>query len=199
MTFNSRQHPAFVVEDKHVRLRRDDEAYVVDTKLSDEALCYRVGETWAYRFLVDQDVLRGSGRTLPAAMAVHIGMAPLSKTKMSTPFGVMSFGWSQSPYMGSTRAAAHALGAEDGDWLFLVARTASSVDFKVLHQRDLSDDPGERLRQLVGAPIEGDLIGSLADALDLPGSGGHTVEEIRARLVARKEDGLVQLLDQAAS
>ena len=69
--------PMFVIEDGWVRLRRDDEPYLVEDPLSGCQGVYRSSESTISMVLpVDNQMLRGSGRTLPSAVAVALGVMP---------------------------------------------------------------------------------------------------------------------------
>ena len=94
--------------------------------------------------------------------------------------------------MGSTRATARALEAEDGDYLVLVCRSSTDVDFRLVRSQDLPDDPEERLRSLVGASSGGDLLDVLTTALEIDNADAAAV---RSALLARSEHDLVELLD----
>lgn len=201
VTIMAGTHPAFLVEDGLVMIRPEDRPYVPSSDLPATARCYLVDGVWSWRVPVDGDVLRGSGRIMPEAFAVHLGGAPLSKGSIQTPVGPISLGWGQSPGLGSLRSAARSLDAEEGDWVFVRRVRTSAVDFQLLRADDVPDaakDPEGRLRALVGAAGSSeDLEQVLADALGLRGSVNHDLAEERAALEARRERDLVDLLDAA--
>lgn len=189
-------HPAFLSEGGQVRLRGTDEPYIPDDRLTDTARCYRIDGNWAWRVPVDNDVLRGSGRWMPEAFAVHLGLEPLGRGRVRTPQGDVGLRWGQSPSIGSLRSMANRTEADEGDWVFLVSTAASTLDFRLLRATDLADDAETRLRQLVGAPEDGSIDTVLADALDLSGAHHHERAEIRDHLLQRREHDLIELLDQ---
>ncbi|MGY6499925.1 MAG: hypothetical protein ACXIVQ_03365 [Acidimicrobiales bacterium] len=132
ITILASTHPAFVSADHNVRLRPEDDPYIPTAKLSTTARCYRVDGDWAWRIPVDHDILRGSGRHMPEAFAVHLGLDPLGRGRVHSPVGDIQLAWPHQPTIGSMRAAAHQLEAEEGDWMFVIASTASSLAFTLL-------------------------------------------------------------------
>jgi hypothetical protein len=189
-------HPVFLVESGKVMLRPADRPYVPSDDLEATRSCYLVDGVWSWRVPVDRDVLRGSGRQLPEAFAVHLGAAPLSKGHLDSPVGPIGLAWNQHPTIGSLRAAANSLEAEEGDWLFVRRDKPSSIDFKLLRAQGVPTDPVGAIKALVGAADStASLEQVLADALGLRGSVNHDLGEERAVLTARREQDLVDLLD----
>ncbi len=189
-------HPVFLLEAGKVMLRPPDRPYVPSTDIERTRGCYLIDGVWSWRIPVDRDVLRGSGRQLPEAFAVHLGGAPLSKGSLESPVGPIALSWHQYPSIGSLRAAARSLDAEEGDWLFVRRVRPSGIDFRLVRSDAVPEDPAGAIRALVGAgdsPL--DLEQVLADALGLRGSVNHDLAEERAALVARREHDLVDLLD----
>jgi hypothetical protein len=78
-------HPAFLVEDGVVRLRPADQPYVPKTSLTATRGCFVVDGCWSRCIKVDHDFLRGSGRQLPEAFAVHLGLEPLASGRVPWP------------------------------------------------------------------------------------------------------------------
>lgn len=189
-------HPAFLLESDKVRLRTPDQPYRPSQQLRETPRCYLVDGSWVWRYPVDHDVLRGSGRALPESVAVHLAVMPASKRVLRGPFGDLVVSWWHQPVIGSTRAAARQLEAEEGDQLFLVCRSNSDVEFRLLRREDLSDDPAERLLQLMGLPPSEEVDDAVASALAMSASDGPTMA-VRDALLRRKEQELVELLDQA--
>lgn len=188
-------HPAFVLESGQVAMRTPDQPYRPTQQLGETPRCYLVDGMWVWRYTVDHDVLRGSGRAIPESVAVHLGLLPLQKHRVSTPHGDLALSWWQQPTMGSTRAVARHLEADEGDWLFLVCRSTAAVEFRLLRNDELAPDPSERLCQLVGVSPTGSANEALVEALGLE-QGACGVAEARERLLRRKEHDLVELLDQ---
>ncbi len=189
-------HPGFLVRSGVVSLRPDDEPYVPSAKLETTRGCYLVDGLWAWRTEATRDLLRGVGPRIPEAFAVHLGCAPLSRGSIQTTAGTIGLSWGRQPAIGSLRAAARSLDAEEGDWLFVRRVRPSEIDFLLVRAADLGDDPERRLRALIGAgDSTAELEQVLADALGMRGSVNHDLTEERAALVARREHDLVELLD----
>lgn len=192
-------HPVFLVESGKVMLRPADQPYVPSDDIEGTRCCYLIDGVWSWRVPVDHDTLRGSGRQLPEAFAVHLGGAPLSKGTLESPVGTIALSWQQHANIGSLRAAARSVDAEEGDWLFIRRVRPSAIDFVLVRSGELGDDPEQQLRALVGAPgSSAPLEQVLADALGLRGSVNHDLAEERAALAARREHDLVELLDAVA-
>lgn len=189
-------HPGFISEGGRVSLRPALQPYRPKTNLEESRHCYVVDGLWSWRVPVDHDVLRGAGRALPEAFAVHLGAAPLSKGSIDSPVGPIALGWGQFPHIGSLRAAARSLDAEEGDWMFIRRVRPSAIDVVLLRTAELPQDPDLRLRALLGAgDSEAPLEQVIADALGLAGTIDHDLAEERALLKARREPMLLELLD----
>lgn len=196
VTIMSGTHPAFLVEDGLVMLRPDDRPYEPDTALDATRYCYLVDGVWSWRVPVDKDILRGSGRAMPEAFAVHLGATPLEKGEVDSPIGPIRVSWFQNPNIGSLRAAARSLDADHGDWLFVRRVTPSMIDFQLLRAAEVPADPEGRLKSLIGAAgTSASVEKALADALGLRGTVNHDLSEEREKLSARREHDLVELLD----
>ena len=193
-------HPAFLLESGVVMLRPEDRPYIPDDNIEGTRSCYLIDGVWSWRVPVDHDILRGSGRQIPEAFAVHLGAAPLASGSLDSPVGPIALSWRQYPAIGSLRAAARSLDAVEGDWMFVRRVRPSAIDFRLVPAAAVGDDPEQMLRCLIGAPdSDGDLEQVLADALGLRGSVNHDLAEERAALVARREHDLVELLDRIES
>lgn len=193
----SSTHPVFLREGTTIMLRPEDQPYVSSTDLVGTRFCYQIDGAWSWRVPVDRDILRGSGRAIPEAFAAHIGALPLEKGSLDSPVGPIALRWNQQPTIGSLRAAARSLDADDGDWLFVRRVSPSELDFTLVRDADLADDPEQRLRALVGAgDSEHSLERVLADALGLRGSINHDLAEEREALESRREKLLLELLAQ---
>lgn len=189
-------HPVFLLEAGKVMLRPADQPYIPSDNIEATRYCYLVDGVWSWRVPVDRDVLRGSGRQLPEAFAVHLGAVPLSKGTLDSPVGPIGLAWNQYPSIGSLRAAARSLDAVEGDWMFVRRVRPSAIDFRLVRAQQVPEDPEGAIRALVGAPDSADSLEQvLADALGLRGSVNHDLAEERAVLAARREQDLVDLLD----
>ena len=117
--------PAFVVEDGMVRNRDENEAYHVNSEVSRVAGLYLDHDDVIYHLLVDDDVLRGSGRRLPNAAAVALAVTPGRRrvfTHLDTGSEVV-ISWPVTATMGaslgSIRALAQHVSAQRGDYVRL--------------------------------------------------------------------------------
>ncbi len=135
--------PAFVVQEGTIRARDRSEPYEVDADPAGVAgLRVLDEEKFSYDVHVDHEVLRGSGRPAPEALAGLLGLQPGRSLHFSardadrTTTGSVVVGWSRTshmgPYFGSIRAQALHDGAEDGDVLRL---TFDPVSMVVRHER----------------------------------------------------------------
>jgi hypothetical protein len=139
--------PAFVVQDGTIRARGRSEQYEVDADpVGVAGLAVLDEDRFSYDVRVDHEVLRGSGRPAPEAIAGLLGLQPgrslhfTARDAGRNNTGSVVVGWSRTshmgPYFGSVRAQALHDGAEDGDLLRL---TFDPVSMVVHHERV---DPG---------------------------------------------------------
>ncbi len=192
-------HPRFVSEGGMARLRRKDEPYVPATDLTQSSRCYQVDGVWALRVPVDRDVLRGSGRPIPEAFAVHLGLNPLEDRRVDVGRHSVWLGWSMAPSLGSTRSIAHELRLEAGDHLLLLRSRPSALTYRAIRKAELARlDEEQQLRLMVGTDpwsiVPLDRV--LGEALGHVGSDMPGLDELRAQLARRREDDLVELLDR---
>ncbi|WP_022924602.1 hypothetical protein [Serinicoccus marinus] len=135
--------PAFVVQDGNIRARARSEQYEVDAHpIGVVGLELLEEDRFSYDVKVDHDVLRGSGRSVPEAIAGLLGLQPgrslhfIARDVGRSTTGSVVVGWSRTshmgPYFGSVRAQALHDGAEDGDLLRL---TFDPVSMMVHHER----------------------------------------------------------------
>ncbi|WP_169743463.1 sigma factor-like helix-turn-helix DNA-binding protein [Knoellia sinensis] len=118
--------PVFVTEDGLLRLRRVDEPFMprLDPSSVRGLFTLDSGSRIAWHVRVDRDLLRGSGRSCPAEIAVALGVFPGHSVTLSSPVRDISIRWiattHMGPNIGSLRAHAEAVGARLGDELRLV-------------------------------------------------------------------------------
>ena len=149
-------HPLFVLEAGEVRLRGTHEPYQPDTELRDSDGCFVVDKAWAYRTRVDRDLLRGSGRTIPEAFAVHVGLRPGGKITLRCQDHDVNLAWNGvAPVIGSLRWYAHKQRLVEGDYLFIRASGRGELDLRCVRKTDFSDSPNEtRLLRVIGSHAE---------------------------------------------
>lgn len=139
---------------------------------------------WTVRLVVDNDVLRGSGRPVRTAIAQAAGLRPGGTRKIQLQNGSAQISWSSNqPALGSTRLLAESLGCEDGDYLFTPLQDGGRA-FAVRHA-DLEVAQGlPRLSLELGLPSDAEL-SSIATAIGL--SRDASSADIRGRLRARRQ------------
>lgn len=130
--------PAFVVQDGMIRARGRSEQYEVDADPAGFAgLSLLDEDKFSYDIRVDHEVLRGSGRPAPEAIAGLLGLQPgrslhfTARDAERNTTGSVVVGWSRTSHMGpyfvSIRAQALHDGAEEGDMLRLTFDPVSMV------------------------------------------------------------------------
>lgn len=162
--------PAFVVKNGIVRRRTKSDKAPKLPPLRTAPGAFRTGaDEIRLALTVDQELLRGSGRTLPRAVAAALGVTPGKRKTFRSDHGPVTVIWRISSTNGATfsslRAPAMALGAQHGDTLVL----AFGVKRRTLTAARISaDTPSrDRLCILLGRDAD-DPLSALADALDCP-------------------------------
>ncbi len=123
--------PVFVLEDGVLRRRGADEPYEVDADpRGTRGLSVADDGTVIFDVPVDHEVVRGSARPVPEPVGGALGLTPgdqlelVVRTEQGEVLEPVVVGWSPTshvgPYLGSVRAAAQAVGADEGDTLRLV-------------------------------------------------------------------------------
>lgn len=196
--------PRFVTDRGRIRIRRVDEPYVPRRTLFDEAGAYLVDDDRCnYRLRVDGDVLRGSGRRLPAGIGAWLGVLPGVRRQFRFPDGDrLLVSWPESalfgPAVGSLRRQAIALRAHDGDYLLLgFDRANDEVQPHLIRRGELDSAQGWRRGSLLtglDAADEMQFDQALAIAL-----GAASAAELRRRCRDRGEDELAELVLLEAS
>lgn len=202
VTMYASMHPVFVNEDGLVRLRREDEPYIPTASLEMTADCYQIDGSWSVAYTVDKDLMRGSGRVMPEAFAIHIGLQPGGQGSLQSNDRVVNVGWGMNPFFGSLRWVVEREGLVLGDRLFVIRSKPSELKFRFVrvHEMDAASTPIEKLQLSVGAtgstmPMER----WLGDALGLGGATTPTVTQLKARLLARNEPSQAALLDHISN
>jgi len=137
-------HPVFILEAGMVRLREAHEPYLPETNLHETDGCVIVDGVWSYRLRVDHDVLRGSGKPLPEAFAMHIGVRPGDKLFLRCHGRSIQAAWtSMKPTIGSLRWFANERRLVDGDYILIRSIGRSDLDLRVVRASELSGTPEE--------------------------------------------------------
>jgi len=192
----------FQTESGLVRVRKDEEV-IVKADISRTVGCYRLNGWWSWRVKVDRQLLRGSGRLFPKAFARELGCGPGDKFEISSPFGSITVSWplgsTTGAALGSIREVLDALGATDGDYLFVIAQN-EQLGFQLLRQEHLksSRDALTRLARLVGvhefSNPEG-VLPQIAAALEIDQDDSIALDQqIKDALLSRGENDLGDLI-----
>lgn len=198
ISMNATIHPAFVTEHGIVRLRRDDERYEPDRDLRSARECWLVDGAWALAVDVDEDVLRGSGKGIPEAFAVYIGLMPGGTKVLGSDFGDVRFAWGQTPSVGSLRVVAEELEATFGDRLFVRRSNPYWIDFRLAERGEFEEGPVHRLAFLIGADVSASLRGALSLALGFSDDEVEP-EELLELLRRKRADDVVAIFEKAAA
>ena len=148
---------------------------------------------WGLRVRVTDQLLRGSGTTIPEAVAVGFGLEPLGTLDLDSPWGTVRMGWpSLQPHIGSIRRALEAMRAVDGDFVFLAAGDGA-LEFHHVERGILKGLDGlDRLAAEVGSDgSNGDRLRLVSRALGLDETSSPAT--VARRLRARGEDELASL------
>ena len=198
--------PMFVRSDSGtIRLRgKQDGKIPVDMDPADAADCCWSPVGWCLRVLVDEDVLRGSGRTISAAFAGQVSVEPGNKITIPGPESAITVSWPVSsitgPSLGSLRAEALALDALHGDFLFLVYLVDQGrFDTKLVRASEIEAADGlSRLALLHGLQPTGDpeeMLIKIACALGMDKEeAGDAAAFVGRALTRRRQDSWRQLL-----
>lgn len=199
VTMYASMHPMFVQADGMVRLRREDEPYIPTASLEMTADCYQIDGTWSLALTVDKDLMRGSGRVMPEAFAVHLGLQPGGHGSLQSADRSIMVGWNMNPFFGSLRWVVEREGLNLGDKLFVIRSKPSELEFRFVRAKEFSElvSPIEKLQCLVGAQGSQKVLERwLGDALGLGGASTPSLMQLRARFIARSESDLASLLDK---
>lgn len=182
---------AFVVEDGRVRLRTDIDAWPPIGPLRSARGAFRNGDNGIRLTIpVTSELLRGSGRPVPAAVATAVGVEPAKSRRFANPHGDVTLTWRLSstsgPNASSLRAHALAVEAVPGDTLLLTFETRAATVVAARLAADAS--PHDHLAQILGHDAT-DLRIALAAALDCPPA------EVQAVLAARGDHFLADALE----
>lgn len=147
---------------------------------------------WAVRLVVDRDVLRGSGRPTRSAIAQAAGVRPGDARTIDLSNGSAAISWrATQPAFGSMRALVEALGCANGDLLFVPL--VNDEDAYAVSRVAIEQAYGlSRIALELGVCDGRDELPSIALAIGLASSA--TLDDVRARLRARRQDDLIQHL-----
>lgn len=123
--------PMFVIEGDTIRRRRSTDAHAPVPSVTDTAGCYLLGpDALAWRVDVSDDMILGSGRPLPAAVAGWLGVTPGGRRSLNADGGRVGVTWPESsangPCLGSVRSLLRRAGGRTGDEVLLAFRREES-------------------------------------------------------------------------
>lgn len=174
------QAPRFVVEEGMVRLRRADEPYEVSCSIAETRGCYQLSPSQlSWLVTVDTDILRGSGRALPTAVAAFLNVRPGGQLRLRldhSPDGATTpIAWNLTstagPAIGSLRSLALGAGAGHGSLLKVVFDSdVGTIGGTLVETRHFDVlDPCQQIAELTGLSVgEGDPVEVMARALRVP-------------------------------
>ena len=145
--------PAFVVTNGVIRMRRNDEEFVVNDRVaSARGLYVRADGCVVFHLPIDGDVLRGSGRSIPNPLSVALGVRPGDVRSFDAGDVQVRVSWpataTTGAAIGSTRSVAEGLDAVVGDVLRLVFDLdVGSVEASLVSGSSLSDLTGLALTE----------------------------------------------------
>jgi len=179
---------------------RTDLAEVTTDLLPLTPLCYRIGSLWATRIAIDSTMLAESSTGIPAAFARHLEVDLLGAKRFATTRGpdVLVDRRGGSDRITGLLPLADHLSLAPGDHLLLIAPAGAGLPLRTrsVLQRDLvALRPAEQAALLLGLTGR-----SGPDALPRA-VGLHpdaTLQDVIARLRARGETGLAQMLEADA-
>lgn len=195
--------PLFSWDDSDsIRVRKQSEIDI-ETDIASCAHVYKFNSGWAWRFTVDAERLRGSGRPIPNAMARELGCEPQEKITTNAPYESLTVHWQLSSIAGATigsmRHTLQQMGAEPGDQVFLVT-SAGEISFLRIPKEiiDPVDDPVKKLAYLVGVQhfecSQNALLQRIGRAIGIDNPQPDVREHVRKRLETRGEKDLAALL-----
>ena len=192
--------------DKNNIVRVFDTSISVDipTDITKSAACYQSnGETWCWRVLVNEQMMRGSSRAVPNSFARILGCDIGHKIKVETECGPLVVSWLlgslSGALIGSLRRVVEYYEAQPGDYIFVKA-TKPQVTFECLDQDSLRNAGSDliRLSLLLGCgpqANDAEACASIAKALGLSAlSNDERLSRARRSLQARGETELAELI-----
>ena len=128
-----------------VTLRPESVPFEFDDNPGTNPACFWHGEHWALRMPVTDDLLRGSGRSIPVQFAAYLGCRPGVNKVFASGSSKVRAVWATTtlgPSLGSVRPALAAKGAEEGDLLFVCYHPGSpDIELRVVKRTPLGSLP----------------------------------------------------------
>ena len=192
-------NPLFMLDEGNVALRTAERPYNPKTDLTASRDCFVIDGQWAFRVHVDSDVLRGSGRTMPEAFAVHMGLQPFDARDIDGPAHPVHLNWQHMPTIGSIRLNVLDLGLEEGDYVFIRFTPDDRFEFLPLHAAKVPYlDPHLQLQLLAGgggSTTRRSWQEILSDALGYRPSSVADADELVDALKSRRQTDLLDIVN----
>ncbi len=192
--------PMFVLEGDTIRRRTSADAHDPVPPVTDTAGCYLLGaDALSWRVEVTTDMLRGSGRQMPAPIAAWLGVMPGCRRSLTADGGAVGVTWPETsangPALGSIRFLVERVEGRAGDQVLLAfRRDEGTVGVTRIDPTAANAAQGlQRLSLLTGIPQsdgEGVFLHALGQALGTRG----TLAAISAALRGRGESALAALV-----
>jgi hypothetical protein len=184
------------------RIRRDDEEVSTQTKVELTRSCFRIGNTWAYRLQIDDELIRGSGRNVPSGFAQAAGVTPGSGKSFQTELGDYRMNWfGAQPIVSSVRKFVEKLSLGRDDWIYLIP-SGDSMAVQSLKMEDLEQINGlSRLCAEISpwqAPDIASPLAVVANAIGL-NPDDATWTAAKRRFLERREMALFSLVPDESS
>lgn len=178
--------PIFKVTGDMVALRGRHDPYVPRDRPSSVAGLYTIdADHINWIIVVDLDLLRGSGRSLPYEIGTFMGLSPGDAAELTCGNSKVSLGWLETshtgPFIGSLRGQAEAVSASAGSTIRLeFRRSVMTLDLVLVTPAGVDEHPSRTLSRITGIDHErcGDLA-ALAAAVSVEEADVVTVLEKR--------------------
>lgn len=178
------------------RLRRDEEEIVFQTRIELTRSCFRIDRAWSYRLLIDDELIRGSGRNAPTAFAQSISLSPGESLNYASEVGEYRISWiGPQPTVGSVRrfVERHSLAA--GDLIYLVP-TGTTLRVFVIRATELLELQGLQRLFRETCPASrfdySEAQGAIAESIGLDRDSSWS--SVKLRFLERREHALFALV-----
>ncbi|MFE5597293.1 hypothetical protein [Streptomyces sp. NPDC056549] len=160
--------------------------------------CFQTGQgTWWYRLDVNGEHLRGSGFTIPAGFAAHLGLTPGGRLELSHDVGDIQLVWRNQPSCGSIRPLLERMDVVEGDHVFVAAKDGRLKALRLADEPDLNLTDTQRalrLMALSGHVTEKDMPAVLGRRIGL--TDARAMDEVLAHLRIRGDKDILELLSE---
>jgi hypothetical protein len=163
--------------------------------------CYRLNGAWAVRARVTGETLRGSGTSVSESFIQLFGIRPGEAKELASPYGSVNVSWGYMySYVGSLRAAVEALGAAEGDLVFIIAASPDRLEFDLVRESLIGDlSTPSQIAAFVawgGLGPEEVPLTSVSRAIGFDDSNGADPLSVATRIRARREPELLPVIER---